>query len=186
MVQALWTEAVIGLGSNVGDGQKNIWYAWQRLGVADGITLLSMSSPYHTEPVGMASSNWFINCVGLLATDMPPSELLAKMLGIEKAMGRIRLAPNQEKSDRIIDLDLLYYGDSVCRRPQLTVPHPGMQNRFFVLAPLAELLPDKQHPVLGLTSSQMLARFMSSTDRSAGQPEVRKMCWQKDTFRLRT
>lgn len=173
-------EVVVGLGSNIGDSRQHILLAWEMLGKEPGVNLRGLSSPYHTEPLGMDSSNWFTNCVGLLETETDPQELLAVLLGIEETFGRRRSIDGKEWLDRIIDLDLLFYGNQVIESPLLTLPHPEMQNRLFVLAPLAELLPDKRHPLLGLTPPQMLARLMSQALTIAGQKEVRKMRWREN------
>jgi 2-amino-4-hydroxy-6-hydroxymethyldihydropteridine diphosphokinase len=179
------TEVVVGLGSNIGDSQQHILLAWEELGNEPDIILKGLSSPYYTEPVGMDSGNWFTNCVGLLETQMGPHELLYILLGIEKAFGRKRVPDGKKRLDRVIDLDLLFYGNQVIESPQLSVPHPEIQARLFVLAPLAELLPEKRHPLLGLTSSEMLACLLSHMPQDvAWQKEVRKTHWRvnnKDT-----
>ena len=142
----------IGLGSNLGNGQQNIQQAWQRLGKTKGITILSLSSPYKTEPVGITTDNWFTNAVGALETGLPPRTLLNVMLDIERGMGRDRAAGH----DRSVDLDILYYDDQIIQDADLEVPHPGISSRLFVLAPLVQIAPDHLHPGLGLTSRQML------------------------------
>lgn len=161
--------AYIGLGSNLGDGRQNLLEAWRRLGETAGVTLLAMSSPYLTRPV--AKPEWlaagktpgeglFTNGVGLVECRLSPEELLAVMQEIEIAMGRDRA----RTVDRQIDLDLLYYDDLVLSGSQLLLPHPELQRRRFVLAPLAELAPDHRHPQLGLTSLEMLQRLDGLAD----------------------
>lgn len=174
-------EVVIGLGSNIGDTQMNVHKAWELLGREPEVTLLGLSSPYATEPVGMDSENWFTNGVGLAYTNLTPKRLLGVLHRIETALGRNRSLHTEKWVDRIVDLDLLFYDDLISTSPELVVPHPGVQNRLFVLAPLAELLPDKKHPVLGLTASQMLTRLLSPDD-AVPQPEVRKMQWRPDVM----
>lgn len=147
----------IGLGSNEGDSIRNLQYAWKKLGEVCGVTLLGLSSPYKSEPVGVETKNWFINAVGALETKIAPDVLLAEMLAIEKEMGRDRM----RGIDRSIDLDLLYYDDLEINKPQLMLPHPEIQNRLFVLLPLAELAPDHIHPVLGQTTSAMRKNLLS-------------------------
>lgn len=142
----------IGLGSNLGNGRQNLQQAWQHLGTVKGITTLSLSSPYGSEPVGMITDNWFTNAVGALETSLSPHELLAAMLEIEQEMGRDRAAGR----DRSVDLDILYYDDQIIQDEELEVPHPGINSRLFVLAPLAEIAPDHIHPALGLSSRQMM------------------------------
>jgi 2-amino-4-hydroxy-6-hydroxymethyldihydropteridine diphosphokinase len=174
-------EVVIGLGSNIGDTQMNVHKAWELLGREPDVTLQGLSSPYSTEPVGMDSTNWFTNGVGFAYTDLTPEKLLGVLHRIETTLGRSRPLHSDKWVDRIVDLDLLFYDDLISTTPELVVPHPGIQNRLFVLAPLAELLPDKKHSVLGLTASEMLARLLTSGD-SASQPEVRKTQWRQDVM----
>ncbi|MDG4475653.1 2-amino-4-hydroxy-6-hydroxymethyldihydropteridine diphosphokinase [Thiovibrio frasassiensis] len=152
-------QAFIGLGSNLGDGQKNLLEAWQQLGTVPGITLNRLSSPYRTEPVGMETEHWFTNATGEISTTLSPTELLTAMLAIEKTLGRDRTLTK----DRPVDLDLLYYGDLMIDSQTLTVPHPQIANRLFVLAPLAELAPEQVHPLLGRTSLQMYRELKIQT-----------------------
>ena len=144
----------IGLGSNLGDGRANLRQAWQRLGGLAGLTPLSLSHPYRSAPVNLVSDHWFTNAVGVCETRLPPQELLAGLMRTETAMGRDRALGQ----DRVIDLDILYYDDRVEQDAELTLPHPEIENRLFVLAPLAELAPDHRHPVNGRTSLEMRQR----------------------------
>ncbi len=143
--------AFIGLGSNLGDTQTNLLNAWQQLGQMAGISLIRLSSPYRTQPVGLATDHWFTNAVGEIFTTLSPTELLAAMLAIETKLGRDRTLTQ----DRPVDLDLLYYGDAMLHSPTLTVPHPRIADRLFVLAPLAEIAPAQVHPLLGRTSLEL-------------------------------
>ncbi|MFA7348283.1 MAG: 2-amino-4-hydroxy-6-hydroxymethyldihydropteridine diphosphokinase [Desulfurivibrionaceae bacterium] len=152
-------QAFIGLGSNLGDTQGNLLLAWQRLGQVAGIRLLRLSSPYRTEPVGMDTDHWFTNAVGEITTTLSPTELLAAMLAIEAEMGRDRTLTQ----DRPVDLDLLYYGDLMIQSLALTVPHPRIASRLFVLAPLAELAPEHVHPRLGRTSLELCRALGAQT-----------------------
>ncbi len=160
-------QAFLGLGSNLGDGQDNLIAAWQRLGEVAGIILTRLSSPYRTEPVGLDTAHWFTNAVGEITTSLSPTELLAVMLAIETALGRDRTLTR----DRPVDLDLLYYGDLMINSPTLTVPHPQIANRLFVLAPLAELAPEHMHPVLGQTTMELC-------DELQAQAGVVRQEWQ--------
>ena len=144
----------IGLGSNLGDGRANLQEAWQRLGASPGVQTLILSHAYASAPVGMASVQKFTNAVGVCETKLSPQELLAALLQTEAAMGRDR----SQGMDRVIDLDILYFDDCVVQGPALSIPHPEIGNRLFVLAPLAELAPDHRHPVSGLTSREMQRR----------------------------
>jgi len=175
-------EVVIGLGSNIGDTQMNVHTAWEFLGQELDVTLQGLSSPYATEPVGMDSDNWFTNGVGFANTDLTPDRLLGVLQRIETTLGRTRSLHSDKWVDRIVDLDLLFYDDLISTVPELVVPHPGIQKRLFVLAPLAELLPDKKHPVLGLTASEMLARLLASAADTAPQPAVKKIEWRPDVM----
>ncbi|MBU4263060.1 MAG: 2-amino-4-hydroxy-6-hydroxymethyldihydropteridine diphosphokinase [Proteobacteria bacterium] len=159
--------AFIGLGSNLGDGQRNLLAAWQRLQEEAG-RAVALSPPFLTEPVGMESDQLFTNAVGLLETGLAPQDLLEKMMGIEAELGRDR----QKGRDRTVDLDLLYYDDLVSKTSSLTLPHPEIANRRFVLAPLAAVAPLHVHPVLRLTSLDMLQRLVRQTG-------VTQIFWEK-------
>ncbi len=148
------SRAFIGLGSNLGDGIKNLSVAWDKLTDLAGSSV-GLSSPYLTEPIGMESDFLFTNAVGLLETSLEPLDLLAVMLDLEKQMGRDR----KKGKDRTVDLDLLFYDDRVMNKPSLVLPHPEIANRLFVLAPLAELAGQYCHPVLHKTMAQMLERL---------------------------
>jgi len=137
-------EAYLGLGSNLGDGRRNLNAAWQRLGREAGIELLALSRFYRSAPVGMVSEHWFTNAVGRIKTNLPPDKLLGVMLAIELELGRDR----SQGRDRIIDLDLLLYGDRIIDLPGCLVPHPDLAERLFVLTPLLELAPELVHPQL--------------------------------------
>jgi len=144
--------AYIGLGSNLGEKEANLLEAWARLGKVGGVRLVRLSGFYCTEPVGMETPFWFVNAVGVVATSLPPEKLLDALLAIEGELGRDRSLG----CDRVIDLDLLLYGDLVRESENLSVPHPRMHERFFVLAPLVELAPDLVHPVLKRTMAELL------------------------------
>ena len=155
--------AAIALGSNllskVGsvecDGREaNLREAILRL---ESLGRVRAVSAFHdTEPVGYLAQPRFLNGAALLETKLPPLELLHGMLAVERGMGRVRTVA---KGPRVIDLDLLLYGDVVLKTGELALPHPEMQARRFVLEPLAEIAPGMVHPVLGLTVSEMLDRL---------------------------
>ena len=144
--------AYIGLGSNIGDGPAILLQAWQYLSGIPDIRCLSLSSPYLTSPVHMESPHWFTNAVGCFQTVLSPQSLLAMLLEVERAFGRDR----SQGVDRSLDLDLLAYGDQVIDEPGLTLPHPELHHRLFVLVPLAELAPAWVHPVLQRSVAQLL------------------------------
>ncbi len=147
--------AIIGLGSNLGNGRTILRAAWDALGTVPEIRLDGLSSPYMTAPVGMSSRHWFTNAVGRLQVSLKPLDLLTVLLTVEKKFGRTRDNTNFAYQDRSLDLDLLYYGKMVVDTPELTLPHPRIGDRLFVLAPFAELAPDFRDCVSGLTIADM-------------------------------
>ena len=124
--------------------------AWCTLQANPDVQMMHLSSPYQTEPMDMASSNMFINAAAIGWTTYTPFELLHLLHRIEKNAGRKR-KPGQGYQDRILDLDLLLYDGRVIATQELTVPHPRMLERLFVLEPLAEIGPQMLHTASGLT-----------------------------------
>jgi len=148
----------IGLGSNLGDRRQTLIKAWKLLGEQPEVTLGELSAPYLSSPVGMSSSHWFTNAVGRVAARCSPLRLLEILQQVEAAFGRVRDKELKGYQDRLIDLDLIYFGEVVCDEPRLTLPHPQRADRLFVLAPLADIAPDFPDPELaaGPTASQLL------------------------------
>jgi len=144
--------AYLSLGSNVGDRAANLRTAIKRLGEAG--TVQAISSLYETEPVDFCEQPWFLNCVVALQTTKTPQELLKTLLEMEKAMGRRR---TQDKGPRTIDIDIVLFSELLVREQGLTIPHPAMHERRFVLEPLAEIAPDVTHPALKKTARELLA-----------------------------
>lgn len=148
-------DAFVGLGSNLGDRSHTLLKAWQMLGAREGIELVKISGPYVSAPVGMSSSNWFVNAAGWLKTCHSAHRLLDILLETEKSLGRVRRGNDAGYQDRVVDLDLLYYGALIHADDRLTLPHPHLYDRLFVLAPLASIAPEftdpaKQASVLSL------------------------------------
>jgi 2-amino-4-hydroxy-6-hydroxymethyldihydropteridine diphosphokinase len=130
-----------------------------------GVDVTRISSMFETEPVDYLDQPWFLNCAVEAETELPAVALLKALRQIEADMGSKKLV---SKGPRLIDLDILLYGDEAIDTPELRVPHPRMHLRRFVLEPLAEIAPSVRHPVSGLSAAEMLA---NSTDKST----VRKL-----------
>jgi 2-amino-4-hydroxy-6-hydroxymethyldihydropteridine diphosphokinase len=141
----------LSLGSNIGDREEHLREAIARL-QKEG-RMVAVSSFYETEPVEFTDQAWFLNCAVALETSSTPEQLMANILKIEREMGRRRM---QEKGPRIIDIDILLFSNKIIDSPALTVPHPAMLERRFVLQPLAEIAPEQQHPVLMKTIRELL------------------------------
>ena len=148
--------AAIALGSNLGDREENLRGALRRMAPLGVVT--AVSTFHDTAPVGFVDQPRFLNAAALLETDLPPLALLQGLLQIEKSMGRDR-ATVPSKGPRVIDLDVLLMGDAVLQYRELTLPHPAMQERAFVVRPLAEIAPKMLHPVLQLTVAEIAARL---------------------------
>lgn len=146
-------QVYLSLGSNLGDRQANLARALQLLGKR--LHIERVSSIYETEPVGYAEQPPFLNAVCSAQTELSPMQLLSLVKGIEAGLGRVPSFPN---APRPIDLDIIFYGDLIMETPELTIPHPRLEERAFVLIPLLEVDPDLRHPVSGMHIRDLVTR----------------------------
>jgi 2-amino-4-hydroxy-6-hydroxymethyldihydropteridine diphosphokinase len=153
----------LSLGSNIGDRAANLHAAIAAL-LSAGVRVSRVSAFYETEPVDYLQQAWFLNCVVEGESDLPAATLLKNLRGIETRMGSKKVIA---KGPRILDIDILLYGDETIATPELQVPHPRMSQRRFVLVPLAEIAPDLRHPSWHASAKELLA---ATADRS----EVRR------------
>lgn len=157
------------LGSNQGDRAANLAEAERRI-VREAGSVVTRSSVYRTAAWGVEDQPEFYNQVLEIRSPHSPEQLLDILLGIERSMGRRRL---KKWGPRIIDIDILFYGDEIVGKPALTLPHPGIPTRRFTLVPLAEIAPQFIHPVLKKTIAMLLEKCADSlavTRVNAGQP----------------
>lgn len=145
--------AYLGLGSNLGDRIKNLGKAISQLSHHPLIKITSSSSFYETEPVGYRNQGWFINQAIRIETTLCPIELLETIKGIERQLGREK---GVKWGPRTIDIDILFYEDTILDTPHLTIPHPLIHERMFVLATLAEIAQSFIHPILDKTIREIL------------------------------
>lgn len=154
----------LSLGSNLGDRAGNLRAGIAALGKAN-IRVTEVSSFYETEPVDYLEQPWFLNCVLEAETSLAPMDLLHALRKNELQLGSKK---EFAKGPRLLDMDILLYGEETIDSPELQIPHPRMLQRNFVLAPLAEIAPDLRHPSWSGTAQQMFAR-------SSGQGGIRKL-----------
>jgi 2-amino-4-hydroxy-6-hydroxymethyldihydropteridine diphosphokinase len=140
----------LSLGSNVGDRSQNLETAIAALGALE--TVVARSAFYETEPIEFTAQPWFLNCALVLETTKMPRQLLKALLDLERKMGRQRTL---QKGPRTIDIDILLFGNSIVKAEGLTIPHPALHQRRFVLEPLAEIAPGVLHPVLKKTVEEL-------------------------------
>ncbi len=155
----------LSLGSNLGDREQNLSRAVEAIG-KEQITIVSQSAIYETEPQDVTQQPWFLNLALECETRYFPLQLLSILQRIGRDLGRVREAAPR-RGPRVIDIDILLFGDVVMETPQLTIPHPRMFERRFVLEPLLEIAPDLRHPrtkeplkkLLGRVGGQKMRRF---------------------------
>jgi 2-amino-4-hydroxy-6-hydroxymethyldihydropteridine diphosphokinase len=140
----------LSLGTNLGDREENLRAAIAKL--AEIGNVIAVSSFYETEPVDVGAQPWFLNCAVKFETEKMPRQLISSILSLEQSMGRQR---RQNKSPRTIDIDVLLFGSSIIEIPSLTIPHPRLHQRRFVLEPLTEIAPDVRHPVFKRTMREL-------------------------------
>ena len=145
--------AYIGIGSNVGDKARQCEQGISEIQKLDRHRLLARSSLYKTQPIGYTEQDWFINLVIKIETEMDAPALLSSLKEIESRLGRVETL---RWGPRTIDLDILFFNDHQIQTDELTVPHPLIQDRQFVLVPLAEIDPNLTHPVLKKTVKELL------------------------------
>jgi 2-amino-4-hydroxy-6-hydroxymethyldihydropteridine diphosphokinase len=142
----------LGLGSNLGGREENLKRALAAL--APEISVTKTSKMYETAPMYVTDQPEFLNMVYEAVTELPPQDVLQKIKTIQKEMGE-----HEHNRPRIIDIDILFYGDEIIGTPELTVPHPKIAERAFVLAPMADIVPDFVHPILHGTIAELLAKL---------------------------
>ncbi len=174
--------AYIGMGSNLGDGRATLTEAWEALGEVEGILLDRISSPYKTAPIEMTSQHWFTNAVGSLEVTIPPLELLKSLLEVEALFGRSRKNGTFGYQDRSLDLDLLYFDDIVMDDPDLTLPHPRIGGRLFVLEPLAELAPNFIGEMMGKRTIRQMTQELREklAEKTGKSQEILRDAWDEN------
>jgi 2-amino-4-hydroxy-6-hydroxymethyldihydropteridine diphosphokinase len=158
----------LSLGSNLGDRRANITKALEQLNKG-GIEVRQVSSYYRTEPVGYTAQSWFVNCAAEVATDLMPLQLVRRCQAIERGLGR---KPGVRNGPRPIDIDILLYGNAVVSSAEITIPHPRMAERRFVLQPLSEIAPSAEHPLTRQSVHEMLASAPPAAVKLADQLPV--------------
>lgn len=148
-------EVYLGLGTNLGDKEANLNVAIEEIRKRVG-EITSLSANYITDPWGFDSQNSFLNAVCKVCTSLSPSEVLSVTQAIERNLGRMKKSINGQYSDRPIDIDILLYDNLVIDTPELSIPHPLIHKRLFVMEPLTEIAPKLIHPVLHLSMEDIL------------------------------
>ncbi len=175
------TTAFIGFGSNLGDGQRIISSAWNRLAAEKGVEPIRISSPYLTEALDMEPTTFhapFTNAVGMVETQLSARQLLHILFQIETEYGRQRIRGSHQVGkaggylDRSLDLDILSFGQAIVHDEELQLPHPRIGARLFVLAPLCEIAPAFRHPETGQTAAEMHQQLCQRIVRGDDPPQA--------------
>ena len=148
------TIAFICAGSNLGDRVGYVQQANNLLNYTEGITVLTSSSLYESEPVGYKEQEWFVNAILQIETTLTPLELLEVCMRIEKQLGRVR-DPENQWGERTLDLDILFYDNRIINEESLQIPHPRVHERAYALVPMLEIDPDFAHPTIKKTIYEM-------------------------------
>jgi 2-amino-4-hydroxy-6-hydroxymethyldihydropteridine diphosphokinase len=162
------TRIALALGSNLGDREAHLERALLSLS-ARGVETLARSAIYETEPVGGPPQDPYLNLVALVRTALGPEALLRAALEVEAEAGRVRTVRD---APRTLDVDILFHGATVSRAGALTLPHPRLHERRFVLAPLVDVAPDWLHPILGYSAAELLARLADRSRVERWSPAV--------------
>ena len=149
-------DVYLGLGTNLGDRESNLWQALKGLDEAFGASYSALSRFHETEPWGFESENSFLNAAVKIETELSADEVLKETQNIEREMGRMEKSEKGKYKDRIIDIDILMYGTSIIDSPNLTIPHKFMKERRFVLEPLAEIASEIVIPGTDISVSKAL------------------------------
>jgi 2-amino-4-hydroxy-6-hydroxymethyldihydropteridine diphosphokinase len=159
----------LGLGTNLGNREEALQQAITLLHSED-LQIKRLSPVYETSPQELTAQPWFLNMVLEAETTLMPMRLLTRVMKVEKEMGRKRIVA---KGPRVIDIDILFHGSAVVDTPQLTIPHPGVPTRRFVLEPLCELKPDLRHPVIQRPVRDLLSQTLGqAVKKVAFQPQI--------------